>query len=137
MSKILSKIFGNAGGAVVDKLAGVADKFIRTKDEKAEFEKEMTEILIDAEAAIQKNVTERWKADLEHGNWLTRSVRPLVLVFLIVATVLMIFIDSGSIDFKVEEKWTDLLQLVLMTTIGAYFGGRSVEKYNKIKNGKN
>ena len=137
MSKILSKIFGNAGGAVVDKLAGVADKFIRTKDEKAEFEKEMTEILIDAEAAIQKNVTERWKADLEHGNWLTRSVRPLVLVFLIVATVLMVFIDSGSIKFEVEEKWVDLLQLVLMTTIGAYFGGRSVEKYNKLKNGKN
>ena len=134
MSKILSKIFGNAGGAVVDKLAGVADKFIRTKDEKAAFEKEMTEILIDAEAAIQKNVTERWKADLEHGNWLTRSVRPLVLIFLIVATVLMVFIDSGSLAFEVEEKWTDLLQLVLMTTIGAYFGGRSVEKYNKVKN---
>ena len=38
MSKILSKLFGNAGGAVVDKLAGVADRFIRTKDEKAEFE---------------------------------------------------------------------------------------------------
>jgi L-asparagine transporter-like permease len=97
----------------------------------------MTNILIEAEAAMQKNVTERWKADLEHGNWLTRSVRPLVLVFLIVATVLMVFIDSGSIKFEVEEKWVDLLQLVLMTTIGAYFGGRSVEKYNKFKNGKN
>ena len=133
MSKILNKLFGNAGGAVVDKLAGVADRFIRTKDEKAEFEKEMTNILIEAEAAMQKNVTERWKADLEHGNWLTRSVRPLVLIFLIVATVLMVFIDSGSINFNVEEKWTDLLQLVLMTTIGAYFGGRSVEKYNKMK----
>ena len=133
MSKILGKLFGKAGGSVVDKLAGVADRFIRTKDEKAEFEKEMTSILIEAEAAMQKNVTERWKADLEHGNWLTRSVRPLVLIFLIVATVLMVFIDSGSITFNVEEKWTDLLQLVLMTTIGAYFGGRSVEKYNKMK----
>ena len=137
MSNILHKLFGKAGGSVVDKLAGVADRFIRTKDEKAEFEKEMTNILIEAEAAMQKNVTERWKADLEHGNWLTRSVRPLVLVFLIVATVLMVFIDSGSIKFEVEEKWVDLLQLVLMTTIGAYFGGRSVEKYNKFKNGKN
>ena len=137
MSKLLGKLFGNAGGSIVDKLAGVADRFIRTKDEKAEFEKQMTQIMLDAEAAMQENVTERWKADLEHGNWLTRSVRPLVLVFLIVATVLMIFIDSGSIDFKVDEKWTDLLQLVLMTTIGAYFGGRSVEKYNKIRNGKN
>ena len=131
MSKILSKLFGNGGGAVVDKLAGVADKFIRTKDEKAEFEKEMTQIFIEAEKEMQKNVTERWKADLEHGNWLTRSVRPLVLVFLIVTTVLMVFIDSGSIAFQVEEKWTDLLQLVLITVIGAYFGGRSVEKIRK------
>ena len=134
MSNILAKIFGKAGGSVVDKLAGVADRFIRTKDEKAEFEKQMTEIFIDAEAAMQKNVTDRWKADLEHGNWLTRSVRPLVLIFLIVATVLMVFIDSGSIHFTVEEKWTDLLQLVLMTTIGAYFGGRSAEKFNQAKN---
>tara|TARA_R100000773_G_C4204679_1_gene105967 strand:+ start:272 stop:670 length:399 start_codon:yes stop_codon:yes gene_type:complete len=131
MSKILSKLFGNTGGAVVDKLAGVADKFIRTKDEKAEFEKEMTQIFIEAEKEMQKNVTERWKADLEHGNWLTRSVRPLVLVFLIVSTVLMVFIDSGSISFQVEDKWTDLLQIVLITVIGAYFGGRSVEKLRK------
>lgn len=131
MSKLLSKLFGNAGGSVIEKISGVVDKFIHTKDEKAAFEKEMTKILIDAEAAMQKNVTERWKADLEHGNWLTRSVRPLVLVFLIVATVLMIFIDSGSIGFEVEEKWTDLLQLVLITVIGAYFGGRSVEKLKK------
>lgn len=131
MSNILSKLFGNTGGAVVDKLAGVADKFIRTKDEKAEFEKEMTQIFIEAEKEMQKNVTERWKADLEHGNWLTRSVRPLVLVFLIISTVLMVFIDSGSIAFEVEEKWTDLLQIVLITVIGAYFGGRSVEKLRK------
>ena len=131
MSKILGKLFGNAGGSVVDKLAGVADRFIRTKDEKAEFEKQMTQIFIEAESQMQKNVTERWKADLEHGNWLTRSVRPLVLIFLIVATVLMIFIDSGSIKFDVDEKWTDLLQLVLITVIGSYFGGRSFEKLRK------
>jgi hypothetical protein len=133
MSEIIAKIFGKAGGSVVDKLAGVADRFIRTKDEKAAFEKEMTQIFIDAEAAMQKNVTERWQADLEHGNWLTRSVRPLVLIFLIVTTVLMVFIDSGSITFNVEQKWTDLLQLVLITVIGAYFGGRSFEKFNKQK----
>ena len=124
MSKLLAKLFGNTGGSIVNKLAGVADRFIRTKDEKAEFEKEMTQIFIDAEAAMQKNVTERWKADLEHGNWLTRSVRPLVLVFLIVSTVLMVFIDSGSITFVVDNEWKDLLKLILMTTIGAYFGER-------------
>ena len=102
MPNFLQKIFSSGAGDLVDKIAGVADRFVRTKDEKAAFEKEMTEILISAEAAMQKNVTERWKADLEHGNWLTRSVRPLVLVFLIISTVLLVFIDSGSIDFAVE-----------------------------------
>ena len=131
MSKILAKLFGNAGGSIINQLSGVVNKFIRTKDEKAEFEKQMTKIFIEAEAEMQKNVTDRWKADLEHGNWLTRSVRPLVLIFLIVTTVIMVFIDSGSIKFTVDEKWTDLLQLVLMTTIGAFFGGRSIEKIKK------
>jgi len=131
MSKLLAKIFGNAGGGILEKLSGVADKFIQTKEEKDQFQKEMTEIMIKAEAEMQKNVTERWQADLQHGNWLTRSVRPLVLIFLIISTVLLVFIDSGFIAFEVEEKWTDLLQLVLITVIGAYFGGRSVEKLRK------
>ena len=133
MSAILAKIFGKAGGGILKSLSSVADKFITTGDEKRAFQKDMEQIFLNAEAAMQKNVTDRWKADLEHGNWLTRSVRPLVLIFLILSTVIMVFIDSGSIDFNVEQKWTDLLQLVLMTTIGAYFGGRSVEKFNQIK----
>ena len=45
--------------------------------------------------------------------------------------MLLVFIDSGSIAFQVEDKWTDLLQLTLITVIGAYFGGRSVEKFKK------
>lgn len=94
----------------------------------------METIFINAEAEMQKNVTERWKADLEHGNWLTRSVRPLVLIFLIVSTVLLVFIDSGSIQFEVAEKWVDLLQLTLITTVGAFFGGRSYEKGQRIIN---
>ena len=131
MSKLLAKLFGGAGGSILEKLSGVADKFIQTKEEKDQFQKEMTEIMIKAESEMQKNVTERWQADLQHGNWLTRSVRPLVLIFLIVSTVLLVFIDSGAMSFNVEQKWTDLLQLVLITVIGAYFGGRSIEKLKK------
>ena len=52
-------------------------------------------------------------------------------IFLIVSTVLLVFIDSGAMSFNVEQKWTDLLQLVLITVIGAYFGGRSIEKLKK------
>tara|TARA_R110000796_G_scaffold39733_1_gene98919 strand:+ start:400 stop:798 length:399 start_codon:yes stop_codon:yes gene_type:complete len=131
MKNILAKIFGSVGGGLAHKISGIVDKFIHTKDEQAAFKKEMDKIWIDAEADIQKNVTERWKADLQHGNWLTKSVRPLTLIFLVVSTVFMVFIDSGSIAFEVEEKWTDLLQIVLITVIGAYFGGRSIEKVKK------
>ena len=51
-----------------------------------------------------------------------------LLAFLVVSTVLLIFIEGGLIDFEVKSNWIDLLQLVLITVIGAYFGGRSMEK---------
>tara|TARA_R110000744_G_scaffold30880_2_gene72952 strand:- start:514 stop:912 length:399 start_codon:yes stop_codon:yes gene_type:complete len=131
MEDIFGKIFGGAAGGIAKSISGIIDKHTFSKEEKARFENEMTKVFIDAESDMQQNVTERWKADLEHGNILTRSVRPLVLVFLIVSTVLLVFIDSGNINFQVEEKWTDLLQLVLITVIGSYFGGRSIEKIKK------
>ena len=62
------------------------------------------------------------------GSWLSKNVRPLVLLFLVVSTVTMVFIDAGAISFDVKENWVDLLQIVLITVISAYFGGRSFEK---------
>ena len=55
----------------------------------------------------------------------------MVLVFFIVCTMLLLFLDAGAIKFDVKETWVDLLQLVLITVIGAYFGGRSFEKVKK------
>jgi len=51
-----------------------------------------------------------------------------VLGWLVVSTTFLIFIDAGVISFVVEEKWVDLLQIVLITVIGAYFGSRGLEK---------
>ena len=138
MKEILSKIFGGAAGEVGDKLTGMIDKFVHTKDEKAAFEKEMTQIFIQAEADQQKNVTDRWKFDMASDNKLSKSVRPLTLIFLFVSTVVLIFIDSGFINFAVDDEWKELLKMLLITITAAYFGGRSYEKGNKIKqNGKN
>ena len=128
MKEILAKIFGGAAGGVADKLTNVVDKFVRTKDEKAQFEKEMTEIFIQAEAEQQKNVTERWRADMASDNKLSKSVRPLSLIFILASTVLLIFIDSGFINFAVDDEWKELLKMLLITITAAYFGGRSYEK---------
>jgi len=127
MKEILTRLFGKGSG-IVEQVGGVVDKFVRTKEEKAQFEKEMAEILINAEADMQKNVTERWKADMTSDSWLSKNVRPLVLMFLIFNTMLLIFIDAGQLDFKVEDNWVSLLEILLLTVIAAYFGGRTIEK---------
>ena len=130
MKNILAKLFGTAGGNIAEKISGIIDKHTFSKVEKAQFEKEMTQVWIDAESDIQKNVTERWKTDMNSDSWLSKNVRPIVLIFLVVSTVLMVFIDAGVIEFEVKPSWIDLLQLVLITVIGSYFGGRSYEKIN-------
>tara|TARA_R100001443_G_scaffold116998_1_gene139451 strand:+ start:3262 stop:3660 length:399 start_codon:yes stop_codon:yes gene_type:complete len=131
MKEIFGKLFGKAGGGIVDSIGGVVDKFIHTKDEKAAFEKELTEIFINAESEMQKNVTERWKSDMGSDSWLSKNVRPMVLIFLVICTMVLVFIDGGFVEFKVESKWISLLELTLLTVIGAYFGGRSVEKIKR------
>ena len=128
---ILGKIFSGGASELVNSVGGVLDNLTTTKDEKLEAKRKLKELILSHEAEMQRNVTDRWKADMNSDSWLSKNVRPLVLVFLVVSTVLMIFIDAGAISFTVEEKWTDLLQLVLITVIGAYFGGRTMEKRKK------
>jgi len=131
MKKILAKIFGGAAGGVAEKISNIIAKHTFSKEDRAKFEKEITEVFIKAEADMQQNVTERWKTDMSSDSWLSKNVRPMVLIFLVISTVLMVFIDAGVISFNVKDTWIDLLQLVLITVIGAYFGGRSFEKIKK------
>ena len=125
-------IFKNILGTekIVDSVGEIIDGVVTNKEEKLNAKAKIKEIMNSYKIEVEKNITARWEADA-NGNVLTRSVRPLVLIFLIVCTMLLVFIDSGSINFQVEDKWTDLLQLTLITVIGAYFGGSSVEKFKK------
>ena len=128
---ILKKIFSGAGSNLVESVGGVIDNLVTTDEEKLEAKRKLKELIMSHEAEMEKNITDRWTADMNSDSWLSKNVRPMVLIFLIVCTMLLIFIDAGALTFTVEEKWTDLLQLVLITVIGAYFGGRSVEKFKK------
>ena len=128
---IIGKIFSAGAGDLIKKVGGVIDNLHTSDEEKAAAEKSIKDMIMGYEAEMQKQVTERWKLDMNSDSWLSKNIRPLVLVFLVIATVLLIFIDAGFINFKVQDKWTDLLQLVLITVIGAYFGGRSLEKVKK------
>ena len=128
---VLNKLFSGGASKLVESVGGVLDNVITTDEEKLEAKRKLKEVILSHEAEMERNITDRWSADMNSDSWLSKNVRPMVLIFLVVSTVLMIFIDAGTIQFTVEEKWTDLLQLVLITVIGAYFGGRSLEKRNK------
>ena len=128
---ILTQIFSSGATELIKGVGGVIDNLHTSKEEKLEAEQKVKELVSSYEIEMEKNITERWKMDMQSDSWLSKNIRPLVLVFLVVSTVLMIFIDAGAINFVVEDKWTDLLQLVLITVIGAYFGGRSLEKVKK------
>ena len=128
---VLNKLFSGGASKLVESVGGVLDNVITTEDEKLEAKRLLKKVILSHEAEMERNITDRWSADMNSDSWLSKNVRPLVLIFLVVSTVLMIFIEAGAINFTVEEKWTDLLQLVLITVIGAYFGGRSLEKRKK------
>ena len=128
---ILNKIFSGGTKELVEGVGGVLDNLTTTKEEKLEAQRKIQELVSNYETKMEQNITDRWKADMNSDSWLSKNVRPLVLIFLVISTVLMIFIDAGTITFEVEEKWTDLLQIVLITVIGAYFGGRTMEKRKK------
>ena len=128
---ILTNLFSGGAADLVKGVGGVIDNLHTSKEEKLAAEQKIQELISDYETKMEANITDRWKADMNSDSWLSKNVRPMILIFLVVSTVLMIFIDAGTIQFVVEEKWTDLLQLVLITVIGAYFGGRSFEKRKK------
>ena len=128
---VLTNIFSAGAGDLVKNVGGVIDDLHTSEEEKLEAAQKIQELIASYETQMEKEISSRWDADMKSDSWLRKNVRPLVLVFLVISTVLMIFIDAGTINFVVEPKWTDLLQLVLITVIGAYFGGRSLEKAKK------
>ena len=128
---MLDKLFSGGAAELVKGVGGVIDNLHTSDEEKLAAEQKVKELIADYEMEMEKNITARWQVDLKSDSWLSKNVRPMVLIFLIVCTMLLIFIDAGAIKFDVKDTWVDLLQLVLITVIGAYFGGRSFEKRKK------
>lgn len=80
-----------------------------------------------------ESITSRWKADSISDSWLSKNVRPLVLVWCIVVFSLAGILDSiESVPFHIGETWNDTFEKVMMAVVLAYFGGRTTEKATSI-----
>ena len=128
---MLGKIFSGGAADLVKGVGSVIDNLHTSAEEKLAAEQKVKELIANYQVEMEKNITSRWQADMKSDSWLNKNVRPLVLIFLVVCTMLLIFIDAGQLNFNVKDSYVDLLQLTLITVIGAYFGGRSFEKSKK------
>ena len=92
--------------------------------------------LLKIDMTEMQEVSKRWQADMASDSWLSKNVRPMMLIFLTISTWFLIILDSLEISFLVGVEWIELLKSLLLTTYVAYFGSRGFEKYKYIQ-GKN
>ena len=87
---------------------------------------------IDAEVKYQENVTARWQADMGSDVKLAKLIRPVTLIALMSMFMVTMVLDSmDELPFNVKDSYVSLLEILMRTSFGAYFAGRTIEKSRK------
>ena len=128
----MKKIWEWLTGNVIKEVGDVIDKLTTTKEEKLIIKKQIQEILEKADNDAQKQVTARWESDMQSYSFLSKNIRPMVLIYLTVIFTVCAFFDGNIGEFKVAEEYIPIFQTLLVTAYGAYFVGRSWEKGKSI-----
>ena len=136
---MLSNVLSGALGNIIDSVGNAADRLITSDEERLKLKNELIQLqlqynleLQDKTVELEKEVTKRWISDNEH--WVTRIVRPSVVVWLFFLFTVVILFDGNLWDFSVNPAYIPILETTLQTVVIAYFAGRSVEKSTKIYN---
>ena len=127
----MSKLLSFLGGNTIEKIGDVVDKLSTSDEERMEAKRAMKQILLDAEAKGQEQVTRRWEADMKSDNWLSKNIRPLICLFLTFIFVVLSIFHGNLGNFSIDESYIPIYQTLLITVYGAYFAGRSIEKIRK------
>jgi len=124
--------------ALVDVGMKVLDKFIPDPEAKAKAQAELLKMQqegrlaeIQADTVAMQETSKRWQADMASDSWLSKNIRPMTLVFILLVFCAFSLMSAWKID--VNESYVKLLgewgQLIML----AYFGGRTVEKIMDMK----
>ena len=120
------------GGDTIKDVGNIIDNLHTSEDEKLEAKQKLESLLIQAEQAAQTQVSQRWEADMKHGSWLSKNIRPITLIFLTGVFVILSVFDGNLGEFTIGESYIPVYQTLLITVYGAYFAGRSIEKVRKV-----
>ena len=132
----MNKLFQWLTGGVINNIGNVIDKLTTTEEEKLIIKKQIQEILEKADSDAQAQVTDRWKSDMASDSFLSKNIRPLVLIYLTFVFTVLSFFDGNIGGFAVAEQYIPIFQSLLITVYGAYFVGRTWEKYKRSSDNK-
>jgi uncharacterized membrane protein len=119
----------------------VLDKVIPDPGAKAEAQAKLMEMAqkgqlaeLNADMNEQDNLTERAKADMASDSWLSKNIRPMTLIFILV--VYTVFAMMSAYGYNANESYVTLLGQWGMLIMSFYFGGRTLEKILAMKDKK-
>lgn len=127
MKKLLQLI----SGTLVKDIGKVIDNLTTTDEERLEAKKSIQELLEKADKDAQEQVTERWKYDMQSDSFLSKNIRPIIMVFLTGMFTVLAFTDGNIGGFEIQKEYIPIFQTLLVTVYGAYFVGRTWEKGKK------
>jgi len=132
----MKKIIQWLSGGAIKEVGDVIDKLTTTEEERLEVKKQIQQILEDADSKAQEEVSKRWEADMKSDSFLSKNIRPMVLIYLTVIFTVCAFFDGNVGEFIIAEEYIPIFQTLLVTVYGAYFVGRTWEKAKSITNNK-
>lgn len=124
MKKLIQLI---TGGLIKD-IGKVVDNLTTTDEERLEAKQKIQELLEKADNDAQQQVTERWKYDMQSDSFLSKNIRPLIMIYLTFIFTILSFFDGNIGGFQVNNSYIPIFQSLLITVYGAYFVGRTWEK---------
>jgi len=132
----LKKIIQWLSGGVIKEIGNVIDKLTTTDEERLEVKKQIQQILEDADTKAQVEVSKRWEADMKSDSFLSKNIRPFILIYLTVIFTSLAFFDGNIGEFALAKEYIPIFQTLLVTVYGAYFVGRTWEKAKSRTNNK-
>jgi|TARA_B100000900_G_C20394977_1_gene640267 hypothetical protein len=130
----MKKLLSILSGGIIKDVGNVIDKLTTTDEERLAAKQKIQELLEKADQDAQTQVTERWKMDMQSDSFLSKNIRPLVLVYLTSIFTILAFADGNVGGFEVAQEYIPIFQSLLITVYGAYFVGRTWEKSKKSNN---
>ena len=128
----MKKIIQWLSGGVIKEIGNVIDKLTTTEEERLEVKKQIQQILEDADTKAQVEVSKRWEADMKSDSFLSKNIRPFILIYLTVIFTSLAFFDGNIGEFALAKEYIPIFQTLLVTVYGAYFVGRTWEKAKSI-----